>query len=840
LFSLAFFTLTYFSALAQVPKPSWVDDLNGTSGYSEVLGLSVDKQNNIYITGEFQGTIDFDPSAGVKNVTSVGGCDIFVGKYHQDGSLIWVKSMGSTGNDIGNGIAVDKDGNVSIVGVFNSALLDADPGPGSYYLYNPNSPNSTATFMIHLDTNGNFLWANSSTNKEEGEYVQVATDSQDNVVATASFIGTFTIGDSMYTGNTKQAGLIVKYNSIGNVSWVIPLLGPEGTIPSLLAWGITVDSQDNVVASGILDGTINFNPLGAVDNVTVSNFGACFVAKYSSSGALTWVNTINSTITVGGDSPLVCSDGQNNICFSTAFVGSLIFGSVTATATGDNPNVCIAKYSSAGLLLFAKSIAPLGVFDYNSPITNDKNGNIYLAGYFNNSVNFNPELVPDATLSAHGSSDFYIAKYDPTGNYLYAFNGGSANCSNTIGSCIAIDSDNNVNLGGSFCSTVNFDPSGCSPETLTASSGSDPFITQYGFSVITNDVITVPTISSFCVSGTPGAISGTVPSGGSGTYTYQWQSSTDSISFVNITGATGQNYTPPTLLATTYFQRIVTATSCAAPGVSNVVSLTITPSPAAPVVPAATTCVGSTATFSVTSPQVGYTYYWYTSPTGDSAVFTGNNFITPSLSDSVTYYVAAANSNGCNSLTRSAITATIVQPLSIPTVRVGPATASTIVFEWSAVPGAIGYQVSTDNGQNYFAVAGLTDTISGLQAGQSVTILVEATGVVPCQLSAASTAVTGLAISPTDDIIYVPNVFTPNGDGTNDVVHVHGINIKSVNFHIYDQWGELIFSSTNAQNGWDGTFRGAREPIGVYVYLVEAVMNDGRSVTKKGTVTLIR
>jgi gliding motility-associated-like protein len=173
-------------------------------------------------------------------------------------------------------------------------------------------------------------------------------------------------------------------------------------------------------------------------------------------------------------------------------------------------------------------------------------------------------------------------------------------------------------------------------------------------------------------------------------------------------------------------------------------------------------------------------------------------------------------------------------------VTVGPATGSTIVFEWAAVTGATSYQVSTDNGQTYSVVAGLTDTVSGLQAGQSVTILVQAIGVVPCQLSAASVAITGLAISPTDDIIYVPNVFTPNGDGKNDIVHVHSENIRSLKFYIFDQWGELLFISTSIQNGWDGTYKGTKEPVGVYVYLVEAVMNDGRSVTKKGTVTLIR
>jgi gliding motility-associated-like protein len=466
----------------------------------------------------------------------------------------------------------------------------------------------------------------------------------------------------------------------------------------------------------------------------------------------------------------------------------------------------------------------------------------YLTGYFNGTVNFNTSAVNPENISAHGPLDFYLAKYDPNGNYIYAFNGGSPDCGNTFAQGLAIDNDNNVDIAGAFCSTVNFAAGGCVPDSITATSvgGSDIFLAQYASVAVTNNTITAPAVSVFCVSGTPAAITGSSPAGGTGTYSYQWQSSADSTNFVAITGATGQSYTPPALLVTTYFQRIAMAANCALPSLSNAVMLTVVPAPPVPVVPGLTTCTGNTATLSVTSPQQGLTYNWYTSATADSSVFTGISYTTQSLDASVSYYVSATNSTGCVSATHDSVTVTILQPLAAPVVTDGPNTASTIVFEWAAVPGATGYQVSFDNGQTYSPVSGLADTVSGLQAGQTVSIVVEATGIVPCQVSAASVTVTGLAISPTDDIIYVPNVFTPNGDGTNDIAHVHGINIKSINFYIYDQWGELIFSSTSTANGWDGTFKGAREPVGVYVYYVQAVMTDGSTVNKKGTVTLIR
>jgi len=86
----------------------------------------------------------------------------------------------------------------------------------------------------------------------------------------------------------------------------------------------------------------------------------------------------------------------------------------------------------------------------------------------------------------------------------------------------------------------------------------------------------------------------------------------------------------------------------------------------------------------------------------------------------------------------------------------------------------------------------------------------------------------------------VPNAFTPNSDGKNDAVHVHSESIQSMIFYIYDQWGELVFTSTDIQNGWDGTYKGKKEPVGVYVYYVQATMIDGRKVTKNGTITLLK
>lgn len=86
----------------------------------------------------------------------------------------------------------------------------------------------------------------------------------------------------------------------------------------------------------------------------------------------------------------------------------------------------------------------------------------------------------------------------------------------------------------------------------------------------------------------------------------------------------------------------------------------------------------------------------------------------------------------------------------------------------------------------------------------------------------------------------VPSGFSPNGDGVNDILYVYGGPFKELKFRIYNNWGELIFESTQQQQGWDGKRDGIEQPIGVYVYTVEGTTEDGESHKLSGDVTLLR
>ncbi len=96
---------------------------------------------------------------------------------------------------------------------------------------------------------------------------------------------------------------------------------------------------------------------------------------------------------------------------------------------------------------------------------------------------------------------------------------------------------------------------------------------------------------------------------------------------------------------------------------------------------------------------------------------------------------------------------------------------------------------------------------------------------------------------PCDDITphaVVPNAFSPNGDGENDMLYVRGEGITQLSFIVYDRWGEKVFSTTSLSNGWDGTFRGKELDPAVFTYYLHAIFMDGSDKIEKGDVTLTR
>lgn len=309
--------------------------------------------------------------------------------------------------------------------------------------------------------------------------------------------------------------------------------------------------------------------------------------------------------------------------------------------------------------------------------------------------------------------------------------------------------------------------------------------------------------------------------------------------FGDTTTATGQNTSHTYLSAGTFNVnlKIVTADGCIGDTTKQIV-VNALPS-AAVIKDTLIVCGNSPATFQIMNPVSGTSYNWYTVPTGGTPVFTGTSYTIPNVTGTVVFYVGATNASGCVS-NRTRVSASILPDLAIPIVVVDSVGTDRVVFRWNAVPNALTYEVTINNGNTWLTPSsgptGLTHTVTGLQPLDQVSLIVRAKGQVSCQVSVSLT----VSARTLPDQIYIPNAFSPNGDGTNDLLLVYGYTIKSMRMIIFNQWGEKIFENNNQSTGWNGTYKGKVQPSGVYMYVCQITLKDGSTLLKKGSINLVR
>ena len=253
-------------------------------------------------------------------------------------------------------------------------------------------------------------------------------------------------------------------------------------------------------------------------------------------------------------------------------------------------------------------------------------------------------------------------------------------------------------------------------------------------------------------------------------------------------------------------------------------------------------CTGDADSLFVLSPQAGIIYTWTVSGNA-SVVNTGSNYPVKNITANVLYSITASSNPAICSSKNTTAKIIVRTKLPAPVMHADSIGNTSVVFRWDAVTGATGYLISLDKGNTFMnptgGVTALSQSISGLLPNKVTTLVVKATGLYSCQTSDTA-MLNATTLNPFGDGIYVPNAFTPNGDGVNDMFLVYGTAIASVRLIIYNQWGGQVFISTDLLKGWDGTRNGQKVPAGMYSYALEAIMQDGKRITKGGSFNLIR
>lgn len=326
-------------------------------------------------------------------------------------------------------------------------------------------------------------------------------------------------------------------------------------------------------------------------------------------------------------------------------------------------------------------------------------------------------------------------------------------------------------------------------------------------------------------------------------YTYKWYKT----STLGTAVFTGPSYTVSggIAISTVYYLEATNATGCNSITRGSV-NVNVIPDPGVPTVIAssAAVCPGTSVTLTASSAAPGATFKWYTTATSTTAIGTTDILVTGPITSDTSFYVEVKNASGCTGMARQKTDIAVLRQLAAPEPTVENTTPTSVTFRWPAVPGATGYEVSLDGGTSFSPVAGgasgLVYVVSGLQPNTEVALVARSLGIGSCQTSPLSARTAGRSTNPLGNDIFIPNAFTPNGDGRNDVFLVFGTSIQAVHMTVYNQYGELLFESKDKGRGWDGTGNGKAQPSGVYVYVIKITMQDGSVVTKKGSINIIR
>jgi hypothetical protein len=465
--SSSFFSTTFISAPsanAWSSAQSNVSVFGGTLNDSGV-SIAVDSSGNIYTTGFFRGTADFDPGVGVTNLTAVGELDAFVSKLDSTGALIWAKSFGGDDAIYSKSIAVDSSGNVYTAGHF-IGTADFDPGPGTTNLITVSAPSvfNYDVFVSKLDSSGNFIWAKSFGGSLLDYGNSIAVDSSGSVYTTGFFRDTADfdpgVGVTNLTAVGEEDAFVSKLDSSGALLWAKRFGGGVTT----QAYSITVDSSGNVYTTGDFSNTADFNPGVGVTNLTAVGQTDVFVSKLDSTGALIWAKGFGGTLNETGES--ISVDNSGNVYTTGYFAGTADFdpgiGVTNLTAVGYE-DAFVSKLDSSGALIWAKGFGLANKSNYGKSIAVDGSGNIYTTGS-------NQVLIIDPFSF---NTNFFVSKLNSSGALLWEKSYGGSGLDASFS--VAVDSSGNVYTTGYFEGTVDFDP-GVGTSNFTSAGINDAFV----------------------------------------------------------------------------------------------------------------------------------------------------------------------------------------------------------------------------------------------------------------------------------------------------------------------------------------------------------------------------
>lgn len=421
---------------------------SGGSGSSEsVGGVAVDDAGYVYVIATFSDSLNL----GDTTLRAAGSSDVALVCYNPGGTLQWGRSFGGNGADRGNGIAVDPSNNdILITGSFSVTASFGSQGL--------NSSGGQDLFVARVTRAGTVTWARGGGGSGADEGLAIAVDGNGRCAVAGSFQNSATFSGTGLSGTGVEA-LALVYNSAGTLQWA----RSGGGNATDIADGVAIDASGNVVICGKYGAAATF-----AGNALPYNAGdEGFTVKYNSGGTLQWITTVNG---VGNqESRGVATDASGNVYVTGAIEQTASFGTFIAASTGGR-DMFLIRYRSNGTVDWLRRGGSTAD-DQGNSIVVDAQGNIYVGGTFNNTM----EVWSIDAVTA-GSSDAFLAKFDADGRPQWVERGGGGAADDGAALTVSANGDH-AYMAGTFAYNGGGDPPSIfGPDSLRGRGATDLFV----------------------------------------------------------------------------------------------------------------------------------------------------------------------------------------------------------------------------------------------------------------------------------------------------------------------------------------------------------------------------
>ncbi len=393
----------------------WVRTWGETGGGISALGIAVDNNGYIYVTGHWDGTIDFDPGPGVEEHTFEGYQDAFLSKFDYDGNFIWVRVWGGDYNDHGYGVATDDNGNIYVTGIFKD-LVDFDPGPGEE---EHGADSGKDVFLSKFNQDGDFQWARTWGGSDDDIGWRVCVDDSGNPYVAGDFRYTVDfdtgpgVDEHSSASGSKDNGFISKFNPSGDYQWARTWGGDDENH----AYDIATDGSSYVYAGGVYWGWVDFDPGTGEDLHTSSGGSELYLTKFNLDGDYQFVLAFGGPKAEWISSLAV--DNLGDIYFGGWFADTVDFdpgpGVDEHTAQGSLENF-ICKFTSSGSHVWCESWGGVNSVTEVHSVAVDSDLNSFAVGDFWETVDLDPG-PGEQPYTSGGYEDAYLLKFPPDGEW---------------------------------------------------------------------------------------------------------------------------------------------------------------------------------------------------------------------------------------------------------------------------------------------------------------------------------------------------------------------------------------------------------------------------------------